>query len=81
MALEQLPHGTDPSANTMSKSPHLRTASGHQRQALARVAALLAERDELLHGPSAWRNNAASRIAGPNPFVGLRPRNGARYCS
>jgi two-component system CheB/CheR fusion protein len=75
MAIEHSPHSANSPPNIIFESPDRRTVARCEgeltrirlQEALARVEALLHERDELVHELSAWRENAANHIAGLSP--------------
>ena len=75
MAFEYSDYRTNLPPDSILESPAPRTITGHDdeltqirlREALARVEALLREKDELIRELSAWRENAANHVAGLSP--------------
>ena len=75
VAFESSGYRADLPPDSILESPAPRTVTGHEdeltrirlREALARVEALLREKDELVRELSAWRENAANHVAGLSP--------------
>jgi two-component system, chemotaxis family, CheB/CheR fusion protein len=75
MAFEHSAHRIEFPPDSILESPAPRTVRGHNdeltrirlREALARIEALLGEKNELIRELSAWRENAANHVAGLSP--------------